>query len=111
MEQTISHAAQVILSLIPIIGIVFVFVLIFFALLWRHHEIKLQIETKTFQPAKYDWKALALLTGLGLTAVGTVLTLMFYVMNKISWGLLGGLIPLSLGIVLMIFCKFLKNEK
>jgi len=110
MNSVISPAAQVIIAIVPIVGIVFAFVLIFFAILWRHHEVKLQIQKQTYEPVKYNWKAFSFLCGLCLIAVGFVLTLMFFLMDKISWGLLGGLIPLSLGIVFVIFYKFLKNE-
>ncbi|WP_340138456.1 hypothetical protein [Treponema zioleckii] len=39
-----SSAAQVMLALIPIVGIGIGGVVIFFSLLWHHHEVKLQIK-------------------------------------------------------------------
>ncbi|HAC31788.1 MAG: hypothetical protein IKS30_04455 [Treponema sp.] len=110
MEQ-FSPAAQVIIALIPIIGIVFAAVLIFFALLWRHHEIKMQISKGTYEVKRFNFRLFALFSGLSLTGVGVMLTIMFFMMNSISWGLLGGLIPLVLGIMNIIFYKMLPNEK
>lgn len=107
----ISPAAQVIVSCVPIVGLVLIFVLIFFALLWHHREVKLQIKNETYSPFEFNWKAFTFLSGLSLIAVGLVLSLMFYAMKGLSWGLLGGLIPLALGIVFLIFYQFLKNEK
>ena len=111
MMNNISPAAQVIVSIIPIVGLVLVFVLIFFALLWHHREVKLQIKNDTYAPFEFNWQAFTFLSGLSLVAVGFVLSVMFYAIKGLSWGLLGGLIPFALGIVFLIFYKFLKNEK
>ncbi|EID84613.1 hypothetical protein MSI_19030 [Treponema sp. JC4] len=111
MMNNISPAAQVIVSIIPIVGLVLVFVLIFFALLWHHREVKLQIKNGTYAPFEFNWKAFTYLSGLSLVAVGIVLSLMFWAIKGLSWGLLGGLIPFAFGIVFLIFYKFLKNEK
>ena len=111
MMNSMSPAAQVIVSLIPIVGLVLVFVLIFFALLWHHREVKLQIKNETYAPFEFNWKAFTFLSGLSMIAVGFVLSVMFWAIKGLSWGLLGGLIPLSLGVVFLIFYQFLKNEK
>ncbi len=111
MMNNISPAAQVIVSIIPIVGLVLIFVLIFFALLWHHREVKLQIKTQTYAPMEFNWKAFTFLSGLSLVAVGIVLSVMFWAIKGLSWGLLGGLIPFALGIVCLIFYQFLKNEK
>ena len=111
MLNNISPAAQVIVCVIPIVALVLAFVLIFFAILWHHREVKLQIKNQNYQPFEFNWMAFTFLSGLSLIAVGIVLTVMFFAMKGLSWGLLGGLIPLSLGIVFVIFYHFLKNEK
>ena len=43
IQSAIPPAVHVIVAIIPIVGITFGAVIIFFYLLWRHHEIKLQI--------------------------------------------------------------------
>ena len=98
MEQTItSPAAQVIIALIPIVGIVIGGVIIFFALLWVHHERK--------QRVKAGLKAATLLIGLLLAGIGTMLTVFFALFAGISPALLGGLIPLTIGLCLLAFYK------
>lgn len=109
--QLLSPAAQVIITIIPVVGIVFAAILIFFALLWHHHEVKMQISKGIYTPPKFNLKLFSLFFGLCLTGVGAMLTMMFFLMNSISWGLLGGLIPLVLGIMNLIFYRLLPNEK
>lgn len=100
-----SPAAQVILSIIPIVGIVFAATLVFFALLWKHSENKLRIKNGTYQPSNFNFKVFSLLTGLVLIGVGLVLSVMFFILEGLSWDLLGGLITLVIGIMLIIFYK------
>lgn len=100
-----SPAAQVIVAIIPIVGIVFGATIVILALIWRHHERKMQIEAGTFTNNKFDLKSYALLFGLLLTGVGFLLSIFFAVMNGKSPSLLGGLVPLTIGICLLIFYK------
>ncbi len=105
MEIQYTPAAQIIISIIPIVGIVFFAALMFFVLLWHHREVSLRIRSGTEQPKKFNLKTYALLAGLCLTAVGLALTGLFVLMSHVDWSLLGGLIPLSLGIALIIFYR------
>lgn len=106
MDQEItSHAAQVIITIVPIVGIVFGGIILFFYILWRHHEIKLQIKTGTFVPSKINLKAFSLLLGLLLTGVGIILSMVFAILDGFSYTILGGLIPMVIGICLLIFYK------
>ena len=91
----VSPAAQVIIAIIPIVGIVIGGIVVFFYLLWRHREISLQIKTGCY-----------LLTGLLLTGIGLVLTLLFLVLQGLSYPLLGGLLPLIIGVSFLVFFKF-----
>jgi len=100
-----SSAAQVIISIIPIVGIGVGGIVVFFYILWHHHEVKLRIRTGTYNPITFDLKSFSLLTGLLLTFIGAILTLLFLVISKISYALLGGLIPLAMGIALLVFYK------
>ena len=103
MSQITSPAAQVILSLIPIVGICMGGTIIFFALLWSHHETKQRIKTGDTKRAGYNFKAATLLIGLLLTGIGFMLTVFFAVFNGVSPSLLGGLIPFTTGICLLLF--------
>lgn len=106
METTMaSPAAQVIIAIIPIVGIVIGGTLIFFYLLWRHREISLQIKAGTYQEKKFQLKIFSLFTGLILCGVGLILTIMFYVIQGLSYSLLGGLVPLVIGLCLILFYK------
>ena len=106
MEQAItSTAAQIIISIVPIVGIAIGGVVLFFFILWRHHEIKLQIKTGTFVPSKINYKAFSLLAGLLLTGTGVMLSLVFAVLDGCTYSMLGGLIPAVIGICLLVFYK------
>ena len=110
-EITTSPAAQVIVSIIPLVGIVIGGVVIFFYLLWRNTQIKLLIKSGAYEPARFNLKAFALLTGLLLIAVGLVLTVLILIIDGVSYPLLGGLIPLAIGIALIVFYRIYKNVK
>ena len=106
MEQAItSTAAQIIISIVPIVGIAIGGVVLFFFILWRHHEIKLQIKPGTFVPSKINYKAFSLLAGLLLTGTGIMLSLVFAVLDGFTYSMLGGLIPAVIGICLLVFYK------
>lgn len=76
MPQT-CPAAQVIIAVVPIVGITFSFLVIFFALLWKHHEVKIRISKGTYEPPEFNWKIFTLLSGLCLTGVGFAISLLF----------------------------------
>ena len=106
MEQAItSTAAQIIISIVPIVGIAIGGVVLFFFILWRHHERKLQRKTGTFVPSKINYKAFSLLAGLLLTGTGIMLSLVFAVLDGFTYSMLGGLIPAVIGICLLVFYK------
>ena len=112
MENTaITAAAQVILALIPIVGIVIGGMVVFFYLLWRNSQISLLIKTGKYTQKQFNLNVFSLLTGFILTAVGVVLTIMFVVINGASYSLLGGLIPLAIGTSLLLFCKIYKTKE
>ena len=104
MEGTWSAAAQVIIAIIPIVGIVMGSVVIFFYLLWYHKRRTLLIQAGQYHPPKFDFFSFSLLAGLLLTAVGVTLTIFLIIaLRELSFGLLGGLIPLACGIGLLAY--------
>ena len=105
MEQITSPAAQVIISLIPIIGICIGGIVIFFALLWIHHETKQRIKAGEKPQPRFNFKAATLLCGLLLTGIGFMLTVFFALFDGVSPALLGGLIPFTTGICLLLFYR------
>ena len=96
-------AVQIIIAVIPIVGIVMGSVLVFFYFLWRHKQIMLQIETNTYVSPAINIRLFCLLLGVILTVTGSVLFGLFYLIAGIGYILLGGLIPLALGISLSLF--------
>ncbi len=113
--NTPSVAVQIIVSIIPIVGIVFGSVVIFFYLFWNYKMKMLMIEKGNFQRAieRFDLESFALLAGLVLTGVGLGMVGFFYMKAGISYGLLGGTIPLSIGasLVLYFVIKTVLNRK
>jgi hypothetical protein len=106
-----SVAAQVLIALIPIIGIALGSVVAFFWLLWTHRERKLLISRGSWTPARIDVVMLSLLSGLLLTGVGAVLSLLIYLVDGLGYGLLGGLIPLATGASLLVFVRFSGSKR
>ena len=103
MNETWSLAAQVIVAIIPIVGIVMGSGVIFFYLLWNHKRRTLLIQAGQYNPPKFDFLSFSLLTGFLLGAVGIVLTVLLIIILGVSFGLLGGLIPLSCGAGLLAY--------
>ncbi|MBU0929437.1 MAG: hypothetical protein KKA67_16920 [Spirochaetes bacterium] len=103
MENGVSSASKVIISIIPIVGIVMGCVVVFFYILWTHRERMLMIEKGSYSPKPVDLDTFSLLSGILLVAVGLTLTIVFLVVASTGYALLGGLIPLSVGIGFMAF--------
>lgn len=106
-----NETAEIIISIVPIVGIGIGGVVIFFSLLWHHHEVKQQIEKGIYRKEKFNLKAYSFLIGLLLTGIGFILSLFFALSNGISTSLLGGLIPFATGVCLIIFYKLNKWEE
>lgn len=100
-----SVEAEILIAVLPIVGIFIAGVVVFFYLLWRHHEIKLQIKTGTYITPVRNFAALSLFCGITLTFVGLILTVMFGFLDRLSYSMLGGLLPLSIGLSCLIFYK------
>ena len=103
--ESMSQSAQVVIAVIPIVGIAIGGVILFFYLLWTHHETKLRIRTGSYKEPEFDLKTFSLLAGLLLIGVGIILSLLFALIDGFSYALLGGLLPLAVGICLLIFYK------
>jgi hypothetical protein len=104
--ETASRAAQVLIAMIPIVGIVMGSVVVFFWLLWGHRRKTLMIRQGVKSEMGFDMQTFSLLAGLLNLVVGIVLTVFFLAKDGFEYSLLGGLIPLSIGISLTAFCFF-----
>jgi hypothetical protein len=103
MEQISSSAAQVLIAVIPIVGIVMGSVVIFFYLLWNHRRRTLLINAGHYNRPDFDLLSFSLLAGLLLGSVGIALTVLLIIVEGAGYGLLGGIIPLSMGIGLLVY--------
>jgi hypothetical protein len=111
MDQTTSTAAQVIISIIPIVGIVMGSTVVFFYLLWNHKRKILLIQVQHYDPPEFDLLSFSLLTGLLLSSVGISLTVFLALALGVNFGLLGGIIPLAMGIGLLIYYGIKRGNK
>ncbi|MDR2588327.1 MAG: hypothetical protein LBC67_02765 [Spirochaetales bacterium] len=104
--ETASAAAQVLIAIVPIVGIVMGSVVAFFYLLWNHRRKTLLIRQGIKPEAVFDLRTFSVLSGLLNLCVGCVLTVFFLLKEGLDYSLLGGLVPLSVGISLMVFYFF-----
>ena len=111
MEQTTSSAAQVIISIIPIVGIVMGSVVAFFYLLWNHKRRTLLIKAGQYQRPSFDLLSFSLLTGLLLGMVGLALTIFLVIALGVNFGLLGGVIPLAVGVGLLAYYGIKRSDR
>jgi len=106
-----SSAAQVIIAVIPIVGIFMGSVVVFFYLLWSHRRKVLLIKTGQDHSSDFDLLSFSLLAGLLLLSVGASLTVFFIIIGNTGHGLLGGIIPLAIGIGLLAYYFIKRSDK
>lgn len=111
MEQISSGAAQVIIAIIPIAGIVMGAVVIFFYLLWNHRRRTLLIKAGHFNRSEFDLLSFSLLAGILLSSVGLTLTVFLAVVAGPTYGLLGGIIPLAIGFGLLLYYGIKRGDR
>jgi len=109
MENLPSAAAQVIVTVIPIVGIVMGSIVIFFYLLWNHKQKIFMIEKGLYRRPDIDIDSFSLFAGLILTGIGLCLASFYLIKEGITYGMLSGLIPLSIGISLIVFFRVHNN--
>jgi len=85
---------------------------IFFYLLWNHRRRTLLIKAGQYARPDFNLLTFSLLSGLLLTSVGVALTVFLIIaVEGASYGLLGGIIPLAMGIGLLAFFAIKRNER
>jgi hypothetical protein len=104
-----SSVAQVIIAIVPMVGLVVSSVLVFFYLLWHHRRKILLIKAGQYHNKDFDVLSFSLLAGLLLASVGAGLTVFFVVIDA-GYGLLGGIIPLAIGAGLLAFYFIKRGE-
>ena len=105
MGSVPSQAAQVMITIIPIVGSVVAGVIVLLFLLWNHQEHIKLIEQCITPPQRPDLQTFSLFAGLLAATVGAVLTVFFVIVQDGPYSLLGGLIPLAVGVSLLVFYR------
>ncbi len=103
MNSTPSVAAQIIVTVVPIVGIVTGCTVIFFYLLWSFKMKMAMLEKGLYQRPKFDLDSFSLLAGLLLFCVGLGMLIFFYIKEGWTYSILGGIIPASVGLSLLVF--------
>lgn len=110
MNADVAPAAQIIISIFPIVGIVMSAVLLFFYLLWRHKQIIMEIKSGSRVKTKYNTLGFCLLAGVIMSVLGIILTVFFILMEGLNYTLLLGLIPFGLGVSFLLYYKLITPE-
>jgi hypothetical protein len=110
-EVRSSDAAQIIIAIIPIVGIIMGSMVVFFYLLWNYKRRALLIQAGHYERPVFDLLSFSLLAGLLLGSVGVSLTVFFAIAQGNGYGLLGGIIPLSIGVGLLAYYGIKRLDK
>ena len=109
--QHTDPVAQILLSLVPLVGIIAGMVVLIIFIRHYYATRRQMIEAGRFPTPTIQYlRSLALLGGILAISSGLPLTLLFLVVEGISYPLLGGLIPLFAGIGLLIFFSLSRTE-
>ena len=111
MEQITSVAVQLIIALIPIVGIIMGAVVVFFYLLWNHRRRTLLIKAGHYNSPVFDLLSFSLLAGLLLVSLGVALTVLLAIVIGPTLGLLGGVIPLAIGAGLFAYYWIKRGDR
>ena len=103
-------ASQIIIALIPVIGIIMGSILLFFSILWAHREKMSMISRGIYVPVRFELALFSLLLGLLLSGVGLVLTIVFALLDGFSYPIVGGLVPMVMGFCLLLFYRIIPKE-
>lgn len=97
---------KAILYSIPIVGIIFGWLLLFFLFFWWYRQRMAIIKAGLYQREKFDLRLYSFFLGLILTFVGIALSVTFILVLGKSLAMLGGLIPLASGLGLLCYYKW-----
>ncbi|MDR0524939.1 MAG: hypothetical protein LBG90_03610 [Spirochaetaceae bacterium] len=86
-------------------------VVVFFYLLWDHRRKTLLIQAGQYTKPRFDLMTFSLLAGLLLVSVGAGLTIFLALAVGAGFGLLGGIIPLAMGIGLLAFYGIKRGDR
>ena len=107
-----NPAAEMLISFVPVLALVLGSVLFFFFLFWQYKLGKMLVQNQQYRP---NWlkniKIFSLLFGINGTLLGLPLCLILLIIEKrVSYSLLGGLVPFCLGMGMLVFYSFIRNK-
>jgi hypothetical protein len=111
MDDIKSTAAEIIIAVIPVAGIVMGSAVVFFYLLWHHRRTVLLIKAGQYARPEFDLLSFSLLAGLLLVCVGITITVFLAVFRGPDLALLGGVVPLVLGAALLAFYGIKRGDR
>ena len=107
-----APAAEILLSLVPLLGVVFGTILLFFYFYWSYKQKKELIQQGKYKPRTYEnLRKISFLLGCLSTSIGLPMSLLFLYLEGISYIMLGGLIPFTAGIGFLLFYIFSYEKK
>jgi hypothetical protein len=110
-NQSISPVEEnykIVLYFVPIVGIIFGAILLFSIFYWWHKQRIELIRSNLYKPVQFNIRMFSFFLGLLLTFTGFVLSLVFIIVMGKSMAVLGGLVPLAIGLSLLTYYKLEK---
>ncbi|RME89403.1 MAG: hypothetical protein D6767_08445, partial [Candidatus Hydrogenedentota bacterium] len=85
--------------------------LFFFFFLWQYRIKKELIRSGQYAKRERNYRELALLGGFLCLGAGIPLTIFFLAIDGLTYAALGGIIPLTLGIMLILYYVWAANHR
>lgn len=105
-----SSGSEILLSILPLVAITLGGVLFFFFLLWQYKLQKGLINSGQYKPNSVkSIRILSLLFGINGVLLGVPLILILFTVDGMGYSVLGGLIPLCLGLGMLIFYSVIRQ--
>ena len=97
-----SEASQIILSIVPIIGVLFGSLLFLSLFYFFQKQKMLLIEKGIYKPMNLNWNLIFIVTGFIIAFSGLVITIVFLINKAYGFELLAGGLPLGIGIAIIL---------
>lgn len=103
MQSLPSTAAQIIVTIIPLVGIIMGCTVIMLFIVYNHKQRMLMIEKGILKRGSFDIDLFSLFSGIFLLGIGLSLGIFFLLKEGLQYSVLSGLIPFSAGVSLLLF--------